>query len=278
VVSATFSTSMNASTLTTDNFFIKKSGGSTLAATVAYNAATQTATLDPSATLEADATYVVTLSANIKGATGDSLDDAPVVWDFTTAAAEPTGFIDVIPGVTPYATAIAELAEREIIIGFDDDTFRPNDPVTRQQFAKMIVKSLNLAVTGTEVHPFTDVPAQVGADPLYPSKYVAVCFAAGITTGKTATTFAPYDPITHQQLISMITRAAGVSNPPAGYAVTFTAAQFYPNEHYLNAKKAAYAGLLNGLLGVGPAYDFFAGSTRGECAQLLYNLIILVES
>ncbi len=76
----------------------------------------------------------------------------------------------------------------------------------------------------------------------------------------------------------MIARAANLSEPPAAYAPTFTAAQFSPNEHYLNARKAAYAGLLDGLLGVGPSYNFFAGSTRGECAQLLYNLQVLMAA
>jgi hypothetical protein len=37
-------------------------------------------------------------------------------------------------------------------------------------------------------------------------------------------------------------------------------------------RKAAYAGLLDGLQGVGATYNFLAPSTRGECAQLLYNL------
>jgi rhodanese-related sulfurtransferase len=32
------------------------------------------------------------------------------------------------------------------------------------------------------------------------------------------------------------------------------------------------ASLLNGLQGVGPAYDFFAPATRGECVQILWNL------
>jgi hypothetical protein len=43
-------------------------------------------------------------------------------------------------------------------------------------------------------------------------------------------------------------------------------------EHFENARKAAYAGLLDRLLNVGPAYDFQAPATRGECAQILYNL------
>jgi hypothetical protein len=154
-------------------------------------------------------------------------------------------------------------------------TFRPDNSVTRQQFAKMIVKALGLTVTGAEICPFTDVVAQTGTDPFYPSKYVAVCATNGITTGKTATAFAPADNITRQQLITMVARATKPADPPAGYAPDFSPGQFSLDEHYQNARKAAYAGLLDGLQGVGPTYNFLAASTRGECAQVLYNLTTL---
>jgi hypothetical protein len=188
----------------------------------------------------------------------------------TTTLSSGTTFSDIAS--SPYKTAIESLAAAGAVTGFQDGTFRPDDLVTRQQFAKMIVKTLGHTVTGTEVCPFTDVATQIGTDPFYPSKYVAVCATHGITTGKTATTFAPGDNITHQQLITMVARAAGLSDPPAGYTPPFTAAQFSLNDHYLNARKAAYAGLLDGLQGVGSTYNFLAASTRGECAQLLYNL------
>jgi hypothetical protein len=189
-------------------------------------------------------------------------------------ATSPT-FSDVA-ATHPYYDAVTDLASRGIITGFEDGTFRPNASVTRQQFAKMIVKTLGYTVTGSEVCPFTDVATQIGADPFYPSKYVAECASHGITLGKTATTFAPGDGITHQQLITMVARAAGLSDPPAGYTPSFTAAQFSLNDHYLNARKAAYAGLLDRLQGVDSTYNFLAPSTRGECAQLLYNLIVLL--
>ena len=92
--------------------------------------------------------------------------------------------------------------------------------------------------------PFADVPTQMGADPFYPSKYVAVCASHGITTGKTATTFAPGDNITRQQLVTMVVRAAGLSAPPARLHAHLLASQFLLDEHYANACKADHAGLL----------------------------------
>jgi hypothetical protein len=123
---------------------------------------------------------------------------------------------------SPYKTAIEALATAGIITGFGDGTFHPNDPVTRQQFAKMIVKTLGLTVTGAEVCPFTDVALQQGSDPFYPSKHVAVCAAQGITVGKTPTSFAPNDDITRQQLITMVARAAKLAEAPPTWAPSFS--------------------------------------------------------
>jgi hypothetical protein len=183
----------------------------------------------------------------------------------------PDGFTDV--SGSPYESAIYELADRGIITGFEDHTFRPWAEVSRQQFAKMIVKTLDLTVTGSEVCPFGDVAAQSGADPFYPSKYVAVCAHHNITVGYPGGLFKPYASITRQQLITMVARVAGLPEPPTGYDPGFSQGQFYPADHYLNARKAAYSGLLDGLQGVGPSYDFFSPSNRGECAQLLYNVL-----
>lgn len=73
----------------------------------------------------------------------------------------------------------------------------------------------------------------------------------------------------------MVTRAAGLPDPPVAYEPPFFYQQFSLEEHFLNARRAARAGLLDGLEGLGPAYDFFAPATRGECAQLLLNLALM---
>lgn len=192
----------------------------------------------------------------------------------TLGTSRPSVFADVTPA-HPYYAAIMDLAEREVVIGYGD-TFGPNNPVTRQQFAKMIVKSLALPVTGSEVCPFVDVATAIGTDPLYPDKYVAVCAQHGLTRGKDTTHFAPHEQITRQQLIAMVSRAVDLPNPPLSYVPPFSPGQFYPEEHYLSARKAAYAALLNGLGDLGAAYSFFRPATRGEAAQLLHNLLAVV--
>jgi large repetitive protein len=158
-----------------------------------------------------------------------------------------------------------------VIGGFPDGTFKPAQQVSRQQFAKMIVLALGYPVSLADRAPFRDVSASLDSgDPLYPSHYVAVCAAHNITQGKRPGEFAPYENMTRAQLITMVARAASLPEPTAGFTPMF--ANFSP-DHYPWARRAAGAGLLNGLAGMGPGYDFFAQATRGEVCVLLYNLL-----
>ena len=89
-VTATFSSAMDASTIGASSFTLKKSDGTAVGASVAYDAATATATLTPSSVLGTSTAYTATLAATIKGADGQALQGAPVTWSFTTAATTQT--------------------------------------------------------------------------------------------------------------------------------------------------------------------------------------------
>jgi len=146
----------------------------------------------------------------------------------------------------PYHVAILELSRRGAIAGFEDGTFRPAMLVTRQQFAKMIVKTLGYPVTPVGTSPFADVSIYGSpSDPLYPAGYIAVCAARGITTGKKPGLFAPYDTVSRGQLITMVSRAAGLTDP---------------------------SGLWDGLPGMGSAS--FVPVSRGEVAMMLYSNLL----
>ena len=174
----------------------------------------------------------------------------------------------------PYHGAIRELATLDIIKGYANGNFGPDDSVTRQQFAKMIVKTAGYEVSGGVVCPFKDVASQLGEDPLYPSKYVAVCAAHGITVGKTPTTFDPYGQITRYQAISMVVRAADdlqhdlLPVPSADWESE--SGWTGDPTHGANAARAESGGLLDGL---DFSLDPYRPMTRGEVAQILHNLI-----
>jgi hypothetical protein len=171
------------------------------------------------------------------------------------------------------------VAARGIVSGFSDGTFRPLDAVKRQQFAKVIVLSLGLPVSLSDVCPFPDVPSGLDpTDPLYPDHYVAVCAAHGITEGLTPTTFAPYNFITRFQLITMVVRGLNgrypglLQTPPGSYVSTWNPT--LSPQHGQNARLAEYNGLLAGLPLA--SLDPFAPMPRGEVAQILWNMLQVI--
>ena len=86
-VSATFSRAMSAATITGASFTLTPQGGSPVAATVSYDAASRTATLRPTAPLQIGTTYTARLAASITASDGVPLASA-VSWSFTTSANE----------------------------------------------------------------------------------------------------------------------------------------------------------------------------------------------
>jgi plastocyanin len=185
-----------------------------------------------------------------------------------------------VPADHPYSQAIQTLSDQGIIGGFPDGTFRPDSPVIRQQFAKMIVLTLGLPVSESDVVPFDDVQIGGFPDPFYPDNYIAVAAANGITVGTGPGKFSPGARILRAQVVTMIVRGAQnvlpsgtLATPPAGYTGSLPN---FSDIHSPNMRVAEFNGLLAGLVGFGPAWDPWKPASRGEVAQMLANLLALV--
>jgi hypothetical protein len=259
---------------------LNKSGSPTaVPATVTYQAVSRQAVIDPTMDLEHDTMYTVSLRSGVKGANGLSVQGAPVVWSFTTAAAPPSGptFSDVPPS-HPFYAAIEALAERSIIGGYPDSTFRPANPVWRWQFAKMIVGALSLPISESDMSPFTDLDPDTGV--IDQTEYVAVAWKNGITNGITATRFGPYVEISRTQVVTMVVRAiqstspGSLVTPPGTYVNSWGTG--YSGTHGPLARIAEYNGLLAGLNLAGTASDPWSSMPRGEVAQVMWNMMGLL--
>jgi len=171
-------------------------------------------------------------------------------WNVSTE----TQFTDVRPPEwrmgTWGPTAIYTLAKAGVVQGYDDGTFRPDNPVLRAQLAKMLVSSLGLEVRdGAIRNNFVDVPAGPPSDPLYPDDYVAVAAANGIVQGFSSSLFGPYQPVTRIQMVSMVVRAlerlrpGRLEMPALGWKSQFPEAT--DPTHGENVRLAEYNGLLS---------------------------------
>ncbi len=179
-------------------------------------------------------------------------------------------FSDVVD--SPYRRAIAALSKRGVISGYDDGTFRPAQPVSRQQFAKMIVLGLGLPVTeGGVPLAFADVGRPL--DNLYPDDYVAVASTNKLIQGYPDGLFKPFLDITRAQLLTIVTRSAQsfkpalLRTPPPNWVGGLTTTN---PAHGANIRVAEYSGLVAGLDLA--TFDVDGKATRGEIAQIIWNL------
>jgi len=119
-------------------------------------------------------------------------------------------FSDVHESYEHYG-AIAALAERKILNGYADGSFKPNNPITRAQMAKILTNAFRISGVFHTL-PFSDI-----AEDSETFGHVNALYSYAITTGTTAATFSPGGYVTRGQLAVFITRAE--SSPKKGTLV-----------------------------------------------------------
>jgi hypothetical protein len=111
-------------------------------------------------------------------------------------------FTDV-PSNKPYASAVYQLAERNIISGYNDGTFKPDAAITRGQAAAIFAKLLKLDTKNIKKDPgFKDVPSN-----LWNFGAIAAVAEKGIFRGYADGRFGPNDKITRAQMASILIKA-----------------------------------------------------------------------
>jgi len=129
-------------------------------------------------------------------------------------------FADVVGH--PDEANILALVALGIVGGYGDRTFRPDNPVTREQFAKMIVLALGTGpdISGAEELSFADTD-QISE---WARPYVMAGVGSGLIRGVGANAFAPKIEVTREQALTMIARALvgeeALASMQGGYAGT----------------------------------------------------------
>ncbi len=164
-------------------------------------------------------------------------------------------YSDVEAG-TAVSEAVAVLSNLDILQGFEDGTFRPDETVTRAQMAAIICRMLGYeeqaqSSKGTTV--FADVAGEHWA-----SGYVNVTQAQGIITGYGDGNFGPEDKVTYEQAIKMIVSALG-------YDIAAARKGGYPSGYLAIASTEGITKRAGGKV-----YDAAARST---IAVLVYNAL-----
>jgi hypothetical protein len=176
---------------------------------------------------------------------------------------------DDVPGSSWMYPYVEYLAYRGIVGGYSDNTFRPGNPATRGQFAKMIVLGMGWTlVTPAQPH-FADVPT---SHPFYP--YIETAFSQGVISGYPCgaasepcpgTYFRPGNDVTRGQIAKMIVLGRGwqVQDPATA---TFT--DVPKGSTFFTFVETAFA---HGIVGGYNDNTFRAGNnaTRAQLSKML---------
>ena len=109
-------------------------------------------------------------------------------------------FIDIAPNHWAYSY-VDDVVNRGLFIGTSETTFSPSAPMTRAMFITVMARYAEAGADNNVETPFTDVPAG-----LYYTGAVAWGVENEIVTGKSSTSYAPNDPVTREEMVTLIMR------------------------------------------------------------------------
>ncbi len=114
---------------------------------------------------------------------------------------KPIEFTDCDEG-SWYDEAVRNMSSAGIANGYTDNTFRPNNKITRAEFVTMLMQ--NETVIKYEDIPFTDVSKD-----LWYADYIYSAYKAGYISGYVDGTFCPDTPITRAEAVTILNNALG---------------------------------------------------------------------
>jgi len=181
----------------------------------------------------------------------------------------PPPFPDV-PTTHRFYEPIVQLAAAGVVNGYEGGLFRPEDFVTRAQFAKILVLALGAHtsdIDNADSPTFIDVLYTGNA---YPFDFVEEAAGLGIIQGRDDGTFAPQADVTRVQLALMLVRAGQgwLAAPPVGYQCSFEDVPAYGRDA---VDTAFYNGLLVGKTAT--RFDPYSPATRGHVAKMVHGLM-----
>ena len=182
----------------------------------------------------------------------------------------PLLFVDLDMAAWAYE-AVSTLFDRGIISGKTDTVFAPLDPVTREEFVKILVCASGYENSEYITGRFKDVP--VGA---WYEKYVCIAADEGLVNGIEDDRFGVGERISRQDMAVMIYRLLGIKNTaPKPAELSFTDSGQISDYASEAVGALAGSGMVNG---VGDGLFVPLGTaTRAEAAQMVFNVLASIS-
>lgn len=167
---------------------------------------------------------------------------------------------------------IQALAQRGVITGFPDGTFKPDQSVTRAEFAALIQKAFNQnPVRQLSSSGFRDVPANYWA-----ASAIKQAYETGFLTGYPGDLFQPNQQIPKVQALVALTSGLGLSSNDNASTINstyYTDASAIPNYAVNNVAAATQARIVVNYPNVNQLNPQVS-LTRAEAAAILYQALV----
>ena len=157
---------------------------------------------------------------------------------------------------TKYENAVKVLNGLGIINGYPDNTFKPENQITRAEYAAIVTKLLNMDVSEDQDVIFADVENH------WAKPYINRIYKEGLVSGYPDGTFGPQNNVTYAEAITILVNALGYRNEVNKTGVPWP---------YNYIDKALDLDLNKDI----EAFDFTAPSNRGDVSILTLNTYLL---
>ena len=204
------------------------------------------------------------------GGGGGSSVSKPALDNTITEIPSASGPFSDLGGVEWAKESILRLYEKKIVNGDGNGNFNPNDNVTREQFAAMLIRAFNIDTVGADCG-FADVAKDDWA-----YTYIATAFKSGIVSGMNETEFGYGSPIIRQDLSVMAERAVKLM----GIELEGSECTFNDNSEISDYAKSAVEKLSGVKIINGTDGNRFAPkelATRAQAAKIICGILDLVN-
>ncbi|QNU68143.1 S-layer homology domain-containing protein [Ruminiclostridium herbifermentans] len=224
--------------------------------------------IKPKTTLKENTFYKLYVN-NLKDSKGITIKAFSV--SFTTGKDNNSRFTDVDKNHWAY-NAIIELSKRGIISGFSDNSYKPNESITRSQFASMLTKTLNLTTTSTN-QTFEDVPV-TNWD--YKAVEAAKIYLTGYKSADGKMYFYGNKSSVREDMAVALVKALGLSVVSNDSKLKSTFSDY--DSISKNLRSYVYTAYINNIMvGSNGKFNAQGSLTRAEAASLLFKIIERTE-
>jgi len=160
-------------------------------------------------------------------------------------------------------TAVETLADRNVINGYPDNTFKGDNTVTREEFVKMAVSAFGVVKGDGQVKAFTDV-----ASSFWAKSYIEIAVSAGVVNGVSDTKFGVEQPVTRQDAAVIIARILKLADSQGkAFLDDAKIADYAKNAVAAMSSKGIINGYEDG------TFRPVNLLSRAEAAQIIYNAL-----